>query len=670
MFHTHILAIGILLFSIISSYSIGALVIWGCNKQSKNSLLYDTYIKIIIGVLTITLVYSGLKTGGNTIHTGFIITAILYWWQYIYKKKKKDTHQISFSIYFFQNWKYILILFIVSMVWYSFYSSMYYSGPCHTILHFDEVYYSFLSSKFGIWGVETDAPLYEGHTTGASPYHYIELWLTNALSSLFSVNPLLAISVLVKSFFSGVLVLGMFALTQLFTKNVILYILAFFSITIGAIVLDYSPAIQMATNAHQVKMLIVALFFIWFIILHHQNRYSWFYPLLLLPFINIATLPVIASSLCFYSFILFLKHKKKQAYHIIVPTIVTAMFVALFYGFQSTPQSAPIYGTAPSLYERFLPFYSFHIFVYDTIKYIKHYLLYAPYFLPIIALSVYYYIQNKTQFLKLWNSHKFLILFFSITVICGYILSFLMYPIVRYDNMQLITLTSTVLLNIFVFLSFLYVFSELQNNSFYKTAVILFIGATMLYNIYVFYSTKRYVCRHPESERSKSYITNVSNYFSEHTCSVYGARLQDTSEFSNKDKASTRSELINAYWFSPLSTQIDFLYTTSLNTTYTVQSDAIQLPLTNPEKRLDLFWEQNTPKTLAQAPFSVFAHSYLMKNAHTTIDTLQYLFVKKHMLNYLVLSKPAKLPDIFLPMVDTIFIDSCSGERFVFLKRE
>jgi glycosyltransferase involved in cell wall biosynthesis len=51
-----------------------------------------------------------------------------------------------------------------------------------------------------------------------------------------------------------------------------------------------------------------------------------------------------------------------------------------------------------------------------------------------------------------------------------------------------------------------------------------------------------------------------------------------------------------------------------------------------------------------------------------SIDSLQYLFIKKYKIEYLVLSPKAVLPSVFICSVDTIFSDKKSGDRFVFLK--
>jgi len=234
--------------------------------------------------------------------------------------------------------------------------------------------------------------------------------------------------------------------------------------------------------------------------------------------------------------------------------------------------------------------------------------------------------------------------------------------------MQLISLTSTALLNIFVFLSFLIAYTKAPHIKHMKNVLYICMLLCVFYNVFVFYSTKKHLVFYPEQTRDSAYITNVSNYFTTNNFSVYGARIQDTSEFTIIDKVSMRNELMSGYWFIPFSTSVNFLYTTSLNTTYIIQADTIK-HITKPDERMNYFWQKNQTENLAQAPFSVFSYKYQAEHGHTHIDTLQFKFVKKYNIDYLVLSKQAELPTVFNPYIDTVFADKMTGERFVFLKK-
>lgn len=62
---------------------------------------------------------------------------------------------------------------------------------------------------------------------------------------------------------------------------------------------------------------------------------------------------------------------------------------------------------------------------------------------------------------------------------------------------------------------------------------------------------------------------------------------------------------------------------------------------------------------------------YVLKNKHiNAIDSLQVSFCQEHTIHFLILEKNEQLPDIFVPKVDTIYIDRNTGERFVVLKQE
>jgi hypothetical protein len=114
------------------------------------------------------------------------------------------------------------------------------------------------------------------------------------------------------------------------------------------------------------------------------------------------------------------------------------------------------------------------------------------------------------------------------------------------------------------------------------------------------------------------------------------------------------------------------MYFYSLNT-YFESNDALQAYISHKlDKDLNLmkFWQAKMPESLSKDPFAVFCQEYIKNNGQTAIDILRYEFVKSHSIEYMVLKNNAELSDLFEPIVDTVFTDSKTGERFVFLNIE
>jgi hypothetical protein len=66
--------------------------------------------------------------------------------------------------------------------------------------------------------------------------------------------------------------------------------------------------------------------------------------------------------------------------------------------------------------------------------------------------------------------------------------------------------------------------------------------------------------------------------------------------------------------------------------------------------------------------FTDFYKELRIENPPISIDSAQYVFVKENKLRYMVVYNGAIIPSVFNQIIDTVFIDSVSGEKFCLFK--
>jgi hypothetical protein len=202
-------------------------------------------------------------------------------------------------------------------------------------------------------------------------------------------------------------------------------------------------------------------------------------------------------------------------------------------------------------------------------------------------------------------------------------------------------------INIFNFIVILFIL-DLVKFKWIRYLTILFLLFLESFSTYKILSNSSFYHYSP-NRNSINYVNDIVN------------KINNSKDFNYKG-ANIRNPIeLKGYWGSIpyygvftnyLVTDIDGLNTISLNTIYTPK---------------DSSWKEQRilERVLENYPFSKFGNRY--KNL--SIDSIQFLYVKKNNLNYIVVSKNATLPKVFYPIVDTIFTDNKSGDKFVFLKR-
>lgn len=658
------------LISLISFYSVGSVLMWLFKIAPLKETYFDTFIRSLLGVLTLVFFFAAIKTNGNTIHLGFFILGALY---LFYRKRNAnyaDRGELLNIFHFRKNARSLLLLLVLGLAFFLIYACFYFEKPFDNIFHFDEVFYSFLSSKLGLYGIESSSTIHELNYA-ASPYHYTELWLSNLLSWGFNINPLLTFSLIIRTVLTSLLSISMLSLAKQFTSNKIIGVLAVFSIFIAPIMLDYSHVIQRASNAYHVKSIFAALFYVWFSILVLNRSNFWFFPLLLLPVINIAYTPVVFTTLSFYAIIIWIRKKSLRAFlNMYVPVFIMSIFIAGFYFLQPhTKDSEALFS-----FKDIVSYYDLKFLVIDTIKHVKNYLMYSMYFLPFLILIIYLFLKDKLRYKFIIFRVYPLFIYLVIAMIIGNIMQFLFYPFAGANAGQLNGINYVPLMNIIAFISLLIVFKEIQKRKkMLRRTLIFFVLFLFTYNLAVFFLTIKNSIDNPINKRSSKYITEVINYFKTKKVGYLGGFIMPFNELDNnghdfKDFSQTGGELSSGYWLTPYSTLVDFLYVINIPINNYVDFKDVDFEINNYEDRDKSFFRKKAKIEILNSPFYVFSRDFQKRNGKVSLDILQYEFIKKYKIEYLTVSEGVVIPDIFSSTIDTIFIDEMTGERFIFLK--
>ena len=276
-------------------------------KKNEDSHI-GLFKSLVLGLITLTTLFSICKTFGNTISIGFILIALLFCFQNGIDGILKNTN-FKFKL----NKKALALLFFLCSLFSLLFSYLYHDDNINNIVHFDDVFYTLMGESLSNYGVENTHVFgnffYQRH---AQPYHYVEIWISSIIHKIFNQPLNLVVSVTIRTILCSIYSFGLISITRLFTKNNYIQLLAFGCTTVCPFLLDYSFVTQAAVNIHQPKFAIGSCFFILFFILIIQKSEYWFYPILSLPIVNIAFAPVTVTYLIFISFTILVFDKSEK----------------------------------------------------------------------------------------------------------------------------------------------------------------------------------------------------------------------------------------------------------------------------------------------------------------------------------------------------------------------
>ena len=529
-------------------WAIGAM---GCMLLDK--LVYhkhlhapNPFLGAVVGFLLLSFGWAAYKTGGNTVLWLWLFPLF---WYIIDDKSSKEI----------QPWNRGLMygLLVFGIAWPAFYSVLWFDPEIPNILHFDEVYYVVLSGKMGHFGVENTLPFHPELTPlSASPYHYAELWLLDALFELTGQNRMFLFSVIIKSALSMAACLGVLRLMQTLKASILWQWLGIFSLFFAPFLLDYSHVIQGASMAHQVKSLAVSCILIWFAILVVQRHRHWYLPLFCLPALNIATALVVTGTLAAHQV-------WYRRWKVVFLTLVYALALGGFYFLQPS-----VLAKAEALpVSEYIAYYNFDSFVDFAYRNGANLGMYFP-FILVLGFGLLLWKPNRRELgLEIKPAVSILVfLLFGLGI--GLALIYVTPPFAGENADQMHILFNPFLWHIFILILFWRVYVQLQFKYGFAVRSSLFLSLVIgicIYQTVVFVQTKRNMVLSPRELRSEGYIKQVAHELKNPL--EFGVSIMPLSAYFKNYKEGSRGELMNAYWFSPFSTlSSGVLYLANLNT--------------------------------------------------------------------------------------------------------
>ena len=645
--------------TIIVLYIIGTIITFPFVEDNKDSF-FCTFVRLLVGFLAVTTAYAIVKTEGNTVL--FVIFVIGF--AYLFHAKKK----ISLTVNKFQSvflkrayWYNLMVVIVLSFSFFLYFLFLSSKTSVYYIPHFDDVYYTFLSTKLGYFGLETGASVYDGSWHNATPYHYVELWFLNLLVSVFKMNPMFTYAVVERTIGCTMLAVGMIVVTRQYSKNKWLIILGIFSITICPFLLDYSVIEQKQCLAYRPLGMFMYCLYIWSCVLFLKKNSFWFYPLLAAPIFHMGSMPVLYSSIVTIAFMQALVYKSIKTFmHKIVPTLGMVIVFICFYLFFNSLPSVKADVDKSNILDYCLQFYSLSRFGKHLYANLANCAMFFIYIVPLFLLFVYNFIKNKTWISEFWNEYKGIFIFFCISMCFGLVYGYFSYPFFRYDADQLHTLVNVPFLCILSFLSILIAITNIRNIKISYIAL-FYALCCLTYSTTIYYISRIRTSYVPEDCYDSVYITNVADYYNTKCKTFRGGQISsDAPVFS--------LEVPNGYLFMPFCLQTKFMYFTNLNTYFPNDSIMyVEIEKMYGDSDLGKFFKRNYPSQLKQDPFARFAKQYVDSCGETSVDVLRFEFIKKYRLGFIVCDSKSDIPDVINNLVDTVFIDSKTGERFVFL---
>jgi len=333
-------------------YFVGTLVLWISKQKPIKDVFADVFVRILIGFVCTASLYAIVQTHANTVSWGFLAVYLMY----LFAKRQMwlSSKFVSFKNYFKVSkeelccWAFLFLCVLGFVLWQGYY---FYNSPFNNEPHFDYTYYAVVGDEMARRGIESNNVLRDvllQVNMAPTPYHYVELWCTSMISSIFCINSTESIFVIVFALLSSLFGLGLISIARQYQKSYTMYAIALLSILYAPLVyFDYTKGFnlfevlkldEIFTSLVNTKTLIVALFFTFSVLLYRYGENYFLISLLLLPVINIVLAPsvfVAVGCLFLYKVV----KKENDAMWLLTETVAIGICIVLFYYLQSESDS-------------------------------------------------------------------------------------------------------------------------------------------------------------------------------------------------------------------------------------------------------------------------------------------------------------------------------------------
>ncbi len=603
--------------SIVVFYFIGHILSFILRIKPYSDFAANAFVKTVLGLLFCVFVCAVICTRGNTVLWGIQIVGLLCWFN------NRDNN-CSLKIPENKELFAVAIIIAFSLVSFFYQAWHFYNPPYNNIPHADYGFYGVLGELMKEHHTESTvfvSNLFSESNT-ATPYHYLDSWFGVFIGSIFSMNTVESLYVVVYPILFAMYAISIVVIARTFTSNKIIQLISLFSLFFYPFAwFDFTAPLKeilipphfLGYNAFfNPKTEIIALLFALAFVVFRLNQRNFFVAVLLLPVASSVLAPAIFLGLGIFFLLNMIKKTNTIQYNIvsICGMLMVSVFILGFYvlqpkGVQAGEYSVSTIGTSLGM--------NMIVIIKSCIKLL---LFFVIFHLPFILSVAIIKIKDKNVFVSQIGTIKDLIILTLLFCFCGFVFSQICQGL---DNASQFYTTVALSLPLVYDLIIVALLSS-NKNKFFKYGVALFMILLSVYSLINIHT-------HP-------YANDIRKAHKNPYSLEYLSEIQHYSDFLGAS------------------------FSASFCPHFLSQTDVINLRISSIKDAL---------LTTNSNSFT----DYVLKNKHiNAIDSLQLSFCQEHTFHFLILEKNEQLPDIFVPKVDTIYIDRNTGERFVVLKQE
>ena len=641
----NLMALLAIVVSLVAFYVAGSLLLWLARFAHRQDSFYDTFVKLLVGLVGVVTTYAIVKTSGNTILWGFIIIGALCLWHSY--KEKMLSKEYCFRVIINVNKETavsLCVVFVLGIVFFLFQGAFFYADPINNMPHGDYAFYATVSSVLNNFGVETSswesAVLYGSATP--SPYHYFDIWLPTIFMGIMHGDTYEAFVVITQTIYMVILSIGVIAITRRYTNNRLMQVLSVLSIFFaGLLFVRILPQSSdfIFSNSCSLKYLSVSMFVVWTVLAMLEKKGGWYLPMICLPIVNVITAPVafitVVLLLCLSAL------RRKQVKHVILPLIsvfVIAVFIVLFY-FLQAGESASGGLSLSTLLDSFAedkakPFK----IIFGAIAILAS--VYIYYLIPAVVSLL---SRKRKEYFSLAKDSAIVFVAMIIVVCVGVVVWGLTH--VMADSIQFFMVSAIPWINISLWVLILFSF-KVSNKiaSYFVMAFVVLIAALNLYQI-----KKVPFYRYYQTMGDLEYAKNVSSAISEIDGLPLGVFIQDSTE-------------MNEYWdFNCFAVGAGLKHFTK----------DLYLTAVYPEVNIERYSEIDRPRIIKAVnanPFQKFLAEYKSEHADCRYEYAVIEFIKKYNYRFIYMGSNCKMLESVAPYVEKKIVSGLNTGVFVVLK--
>ncbi|TAG07169.1 MAG: hypothetical protein EAZ44_00855 [Cytophagia bacterium] len=618
--------------TIFFSFLLGFMIQRIFNKNCENKYFF-IFSNILIGIITFSVVFAVIKTNFRTILLGssiLIIPFLLYKKKIIHKSSLKDNKKIIFMA---------CELLIVIILTYIIKVIPFFTFKDYIILpNADYIFYAKMCEYVTQFGIENYSLEYIYPQNYLTPYHYIEIWAAASISYFLSGSYLFNLSIVTFGIFNVLIYYGFMSIVSTWTKptvfvKIFIFFLLFFS-CLDFSFFQYIPLLKnissLSTTIWSIPKIAIVYVFILLAFYHfvHKDKNKGVLSLLFLCFFYTPVAPAIVSGIFLWVCIDFFVYKENKK--IIIDNLffitISTLFIGIFY-FLFIEKNDKTLSTHSITFQYLKT--GFNIIVGTNIQ------LFVIYF-PILVLIFFYSKVLKKHILK----NSFLLVFLSI-YLCG-----LLSWAVMQTNLNASQLFYNISTPIFHILSVIIISYSIFVPLTKKIKILTFVFST----VFIFMGINQLFVDKRNQNFGYSFIQNIKNEFK---------------NINNKIGVCFHQEDIYSSPYTTSNTSALGCYLSLFKrNTHTVDVTVFSID----KHKKNSFFYATYKKNLENSTFYKYVKLQKEKKIFQSIEQSQIDFIKKYKIEYIVISKEAKVSTKIKSLIKEEFKDDKSGEIFLLLK--